>query len=70
MRTNGFNKEFVPVESKKCTIDNIHPNWENQFLLEDLDAASQNMFGVDYDDLGQLGKLEVEDFVTSNINNK
>lgn len=64
MEKNGrFNKEFVSDESKKCTIDNIHPNWKEQFLLEDLDGVAQNMFGVDYDQLGQLGKLEVEDFV-------
>ena len=70
MRTEGFNKEFVSGESKKCTIDNIHPNWKEQFLIEDLDTVAQNMFGLDYDDLEQSGKLEVEDFVTNNIHNK
>ena len=70
MRTEGFNKEFVSDESKKCTIDNIHPNWKEQFLIEDLDTVAQNMFGLDYDDLEQSGKLEVEDFVTNNIHNK
>jgi hypothetical protein len=56
-----MNKEFKAQKEKKCTIDNIHPNWKNQELIEDLDRVSQQIFGVDYDSLGMVGKWEVED---------
>lgn len=31
-----MNKEFKPSETKKCTIDNLHPNWENQELTDEM----------------------------------
>ena len=29
------NKEFKPCETKKCTVDNLHPNWKNQELIDE-----------------------------------
>jgi hypothetical protein len=60
-----MNKEFNPCESKKCTIDNLHPNWKNQELLEDANSVAQQMFGVDFDELGVVGQMEVQDYLKS-----
>ena len=29
-------ENLLKDESKKCTIDNLHPNWENQELHPDM----------------------------------
>jgi len=31
-----MNKEFKQCETKKCTVDNLHPNWKNQELTNDM----------------------------------
>ena len=31
-----MNKEFKPCETKKCTVDNLHPNWRNQELADNM----------------------------------
>jgi len=31
-----MNEEFKPCETKKCSIDNLHPRWEEQELTEDM----------------------------------